>query len=295
MATDRSKTIIYVRKRILLMAAIAIILIAALYLVITTALLEKETHIYPDYPMIDIRYLLLKTQLTNEDYKILFRQTGLGKAAIEEILKHHPNAADHILSLQQNFFRKINFICEKTSIISMEEYLVDEGKNIVSGTQLAPLHNGDILITKASHVYGWRNGHSAIVVDAENGKTLESVLLGTNSSIQDISKWTSYPNFILLRLKNAPPDLTENISQRAAALLLDIPYNLTVGIFSPKFAGYEKVAGTYCSHLVWQAYSYYGIDLDSDGGMIVTPKDIVCCPKLEIVQVYGVDPENIWP
>lgn len=283
------------RKRILLIGSIIIILVAVLSLVVTTALSEYKAHIYPDYSMTDIRSILLKTQLTNEDYKTLFLQTGLGKTAIEEIRRQHPNAMERMLSIQDNFFRRINFICEKTSLISMEESLVDENKNTIDGTQLAPLHNGDILITKASHVYGWRNGHSAIVVDATQGKALESVLLGTNSSVQDISKWTNYPNFMLLRLKNAPSELTESIAQRAAASLIDIPYNLTVGIFSPKFAKYGKITGTYCSHLVWQAYSLYGIDLDSDGGMIVTPKDIACCPKLEVIQVYGVDPENIWP
>ncbi|NLV37101.1 MAG: hypothetical protein GXY17_10565, partial [Clostridiaceae bacterium] len=105
----------------------------------------------------------------------------------------------------------------------------------------------------------------------------------------------NYPNFMLLRLENTPSELTESITQRAADSLIDIPYKLGVGIFSPKFAESEEIDGTYCSHLVWQAYSYYGIDLDSDGGMIVTPKDLARSPKLEVIQVYGVDPENIWP
>lgn len=34
--------------------------------------------------------------------------------------------------------------------------------------------------------------------------------------------------------------------------------------------------------------------LDSDAGMIVTPKDIANSPLLEVVQVYGVNPEDIW-
>ena len=31
----------------------------------------------------------------------------------------------------------------------------------------------------------------------------------------------------------------------------------------------------------------YGIDLDSDGGIIVTPTDIANSPYLEVVQSYG--------
>ena len=283
------------REQVFIIGGIAIIIVAVLSLLVTTSLSEGEAHIYPDYSMIDIRSILLKTQLAKEDYKTLFLQTGLGEVAIEEIRRKHPNAIEHILSFQANFFREIDFVCEKTSLISMEESLVDENNNETAGTQLAPLHNGDILITKASHIYGWRNGHSAIVVDAANGKTLESELLCINSSVQDISKWINYRNFMLLRLENTPSELTESITQRAADSLIDIPYKLGVGIFSPKFAESEEIDGTYCSHLVWQAYSYYGIDLDSDGGMIVTPKDLARSPKLEVIQVYGVDPENIWP
>ena len=85
------------------------------------------------------------------------------------------------------------------------------------------------------------------------------------------------------------------IAITALELHHDIPYDLTAGIFGPKSADKDKKKGTHCSHLIWQAYRYYGYDLDSDGGLIVTPKDIANSPALEVVQVYGVDPRNIWP
>ncbi len=46
-------------------------------------------------------------------------------------------------------------------------------------------------------------------------------------------------------------------------------------------------AGTHCAHLVWYAYLQAGIDLDSDGGFVVTPDDILHSPYLEVVQEYG--------
>ena len=52
---------------------------------------------------------------------------------------------------------------------------------------------------------------------------------------------------------------------------------------------------TQCSHLVWYPYAQFGYDIDSDGSWLVTPKDITNSEYLEVVQVYGVDPEEIWP
>ncbi|GAI02664.1 unnamed protein product [marine sediment metagenome] len=36
----------------------------------------------------------------------------------------------------------------------------------------------------------------------------------------------------------------------------------------------------YCSELIWHAYKVSGIDLDSDGGLFVTPDDIANSPHL---------------
>jgi hypothetical protein len=47
--------------------------------------------------------------------------------------------------------------------------------------------------------------------------------------------------------------------------------------------------------VVWYPYERYGYDLDSDGFWLVTPKDIANSDLLEVVQVYGADPEAIWP
>ena len=49
----------------------------------------------------------------------------------------------------------------------------------------------------------------------------------------------------------------------------------------------ETITGTHCAHLVWYAYQQFGYDLDSDGGIIVTPRDLYESTNLEIVQIYG--------
>ena len=38
----------------------------------------------------------------------------------------------------------------------------------------------------------------------------------------------------------------------------------------------------------------FGIDLDSDGGCIVKPQDMANSPYMQVVQIYGFDPEKLW-
>jgi len=284
------------RRGIRVITIIAVItLIVAGGLVISDAITEPDAHFVPDYPKTNIEEILSKNQLTEEDYKTIFCQTGLGKPSIDELRKESPDSTNAILDFQDNFFKKIDYVCEKNSPISKEESVIDENGNFINGTELAPLHNGDIMITKSSHVFGWRNGHAAIIVDAAQGETLESVVLGTNSLVQQIDKWKNYPDFMIFRIKGSSEELMNEISQSALINLNDIPYDFTVGILSPKYEKAGEISGTQCSHLVWEAFKLFGYDLDSDSGMIVTPKDIANSPLLEVVQVYGVNPEEIWP
>ena len=37
-----------------------------------------------------------------------------------------------------------------------------------------------------------------------------------------------------------------------------------------------------------------GYDLDPTGGPLVTPDDIANSPYLEVVQIYGFDPDKLW-
>ena len=280
--------------RVVIIIFTIIILIAAV-LLISGAAAEPDAHIAPDYQQIDITPILSKNQLSEEDYRTLFLQTGLGKPAVDDLRKDSPDAAQAILTFQNNFFKKIDYVCERNSLISKEESVVDGNGSYVDGQNLAPLHNGYIMITKCSHVFGWRNGHAAIIIDAAQGQTLESAVLGTNSLIQGTDKWKNFPDFMIFRIKGASDELLNEIARSALQNLNNIPYDFSVGVLSPKYQEPGQITGTQCSHLVWEACKLYGYDLDSDSGMIVTPKDIANSPLLEIVQVYGVDPQDIWP
>lgn len=214
--------------------------------------------------------------LTEEDYEFIYSQTGLGRSAVKSL--ENP---ERLFDYQESYFAEIDFKCKANSPVSCEERVQS------SRILLAPLEDGDILVTNASHVFSWRNGHAAIVTNAKEGKTLEAVVIGKNSKPQNISKWTSYPNFAVLRLKGADKEKRAEIAAAAVEYLDDIPYNVFIGLYPMKYSNISAVKGTQCAHLVWLAYAAYGYDIDSNGGLIVTPKDIAESELFEVVQIYG--------
>lgn len=253
---------------------------------------EYLAHIAPSAVRTDISDTVNKAQWSDADYSLLFAQTGVGRPGADAL--RAAGRQSDLFALQENFYKDIKWTCSSNSPISFEEKVTD-GEKEVPGTFLVPLEDGDILITKSSHVYGWRNGHAALVVDAAGGRTLESVVLGTNSLVQDLCKWTKYPNFLVLRVKDATKEQREKIAQFAMQNLNNIPYDFTIGVLSAKEQENGVYVGTQCSHLVWAACKALGYDIDADGGMVVTPKDIANSPILEVVQVYGMDPAALWP
>ena len=240
---------------------------------------EALAYIAPQAIKSDLSEITEKSlnSLTEEDYLFIYSQTGLGKAAVDSL-----KSLDTLYSYQESYFSAPEFKCTMNSPISFEERITGKA------AKLAPLENGDILVTNSSHVFSWRNGHTAIVADAEKGITLEAVVIGKNSKTQNISKWTGYPNFMVLRLKNASKEERAKISEYAMEYLDNIPYNVFVGIYPAKYSTAGKTAGTQCAHLVWLAYAACGYDIDSNRGLIVTPKDIAGSGLFEIVQTYGI-------
>ena len=182
---------------------------------------------------------------------------------------------------QDIYFSDINYQCEHTTPVSFEEFAAEPEISIVT------VEEGDILYTKASHILSWRNGHTAIVTDAENRRTLEAVVIGSDTAFQSLSKWEHYPNFKILRLKNVPYETRRSIANTAEKYLIGKPYNFLAGIIPFKYSPPEETNGTQCAHLVWLAYAAHGYDIDSNGGAIVTPSDIAESELLETVQTYG--------
>lgn len=177
-------------------------------------------------------------------------------------------------------------ICEANSPISREERIKKDSLYKYED-RLQDLETGDILLTPCSHVFGWRNGHAAIVVDAEKGLTLESVVLGTPSSIQNVSKWRGYPGVLVLRLKEATAEERKRIAKYAVETMNGMDYGVWEEFAEHFLKG--EMRDTHCAHLIWRAYLEFGYDIDGDGGIIVTPKDISLSEQLQVIEKHNVD------
>lgn len=267
----------------------------ALFFLLTfllNAAAEPRDHVSPTYAKADLSPVLAKGALSDEDYDSLYQQTGLGKPAVQDLLLL-PDGREKILQAQEDFFREPHITCKQISLTAYQESLTDETGSRIYGFSLAPLRDGDIILTRSMHSFGWRHGHAALITDAAAGQTLEAISLGVDSSYQSVNGWRDWPTVMILRPKAKYGEKAAQAVAFANEHLAGIPYNLVAGIFTSKFQ--EDISGTQCAHLVWEAYMSAGLDLDSDGGKIVTVKDLANSEYLDVVQVYGVDPDDIWP
>lgn len=237
---------------------------------------ERLAYVQPEQWR-DISHLAMRRSnlFSDEEYALIFEQTGLGKAAVDSIMPFE------LKKYQSIFFTEPDYRCEATTPVSFEEYVPEPSAEIVC------VEDGDVLVTRSSHILSWRNGHAAIVTDAEKRHTLEAVVIGSNTAFQSLDKWESYPNFKVLRLKGASYETRSSIAATAEKYLADKPYNILAGVLPWKYSPPENTEGTQCAHLVWLAYAAHGYDIDSDGGAIVTPADIAQSSLLETVQTYG--------
>ena len=159
--------------------------------------------------------------------------------------------------------------------------------------EFAPLEKGDILLTPSSRCGGWRNGHAALVVDAEEGLVLEAYSLGCPSQLSSLSTWQDKAAVAVLRLKGVSEERRARMADWARENLVGLPYGLFSGL-----AWLGESTGppaTQCAHLVWCACAAFGYDIDGCGGWPVTPRDISLSPLLETVQVWGLPQGQRWP
>lgn len=287
-------------------------------------------HISPRAERINIETWIKEDEITTEVKNLLSHQTGLSQKTIEKLLTQ--GRGEELLKLQEQYFAPVRIRAEQTTPLTVSECLVNESGEVMEGMPLVDLQDGDILVTKNSRFLGWRNGHAGLVIDAEKGLVLEAIMLGTDTKISSVKKWSAYPSFQVLRLKEeyalrgkgqengeSSYDIPQLVAEYAGENLLGIPYGLLAGVFDGIITkkseviqttekpeeelslnlkeGIEKkqngqvsevtIKTTHCAHLVWYAYKQFGIDLDSDGGLLVTPYDIQKSECLETIQSYG--------
>ncbi len=228
-----------------------------------------------------------KVKLTKEtDYETFFLQTGLGREAVDKLLKADKLAK--IESVQNAFLDKDDVEC-----ISVLGWFTRSDR--IDSSQSAPivdLQPGDILISFSTHSIGWRHGHAGLAIDTNY--VLECTSWGKDSRIVKSKHWRKYSNYIVLRVKNSSTTEREQVASYAEKTLQGLPYHLSSGFLGEKAPSPDKAYfGLQCAYLVWYAWQEFGYDLDSDGGRLVTANDLFDSELLEIVQVYGMNPKEL--
>ncbi|MBQ8322364.1 MAG: hypothetical protein IJX91_00175 [Clostridia bacterium] len=237
----------------------------------------------PDYEKADIGGLLKKAELTEADYETLYAQTGLTRLGIDGLLA--AGKRDRILAIQEHYFADHEAEARHFAPFTYQE-------EVNANAAFAIVEDGDVIVSASVRVSWFRYGHAALVVDGANERILEAISPGCESEMNYVSAFQSFSNFIILRPK-VEKETKAEIARYARENMVDIPYRLTEGVLSKKYAP-EGLTGTQCAHLVWYAYKRFGYDLDSTGGAVVKPRDMAQSPLMEVVQVYGFDPDTLW-
>ena len=269
---------------------IAVLLAVTLFLCLVFGVLElgvwytktQWEHWYPSYAKENIEPLLEKSELTGEDYRTIYEQTGLTKRGVDDLLAE--GKGDRILQIQEGFFVRPIMTADHFSAFTY----IEETDFYMPMTALK---TGDILVSASTRVSWFRYGHAALVVDGESELILEAICPGTKSRYGGANSFSYFVNFLVLRPKFDEQTKAE-IARYARQNMVGLPYGLTTGIFSKKEQ--ETLTRTQCAHLVWYAYKKFGIDLDSNGGLIVKPQDMALSPHVEVVQSYGFNLDTLW-
>lgn len=220
--------------------------------------------------------------LTEKDYDLIFSQTGLGKPSVDFLIEN----PEKIQEYYEYYLADKDYKCVREGVFACHEFITDTEGSAIQNPPFVNLQNGDIIITLSIHSLGWRHGHAAIVVDAEKGTTAQAVMIGEKSAFGHIGEWRDFPLVAVLRPKNVNTEIIDEVVTFTKEKLIGIDYSLVSGILSGRDENIIPTT-THCAHYVWYAYKCFGIDIDSNGGRIVTPKEILHSENLEVVQVYG--------
>ncbi len=273
------------RKIIAIVLAVVISLLAIFGGLQLGALIAEKTwkHWRPNYEKKDIVPILQQETLTDDDYDVLYEQTGLTRLGIDDL--RNMGDIGRILQIQDVYFADYSVRSSSFAPFTYTEY--------INGTAvLTALKDGDILVSARMRVSFMRFGHSALVVDGEKDVIIEAVSPGVVSEFATSATFIDSANFMLLRPKLAEEKKSELV-EFAKNTLVGVPYKITTGIFTKKYDP-NKIKASHCSHLVWYAYRKFGVDLDATGGLVVTPRDMARSGNVELVQVYGFDPVTLW-
>lgn len=267
---------------------------------------DGEAHTWtPAYEMLDgdaLKAIYDKPEPSEEDYEILFRQTGLTKTGIDRA-KKQKNGWAKVLAIQKSYFTERGVETELYAPLVCTDYHTGDPAEMIY------LERGDILITSSTHFSGFRIGHSAIAVD-NYGRIFQSNQVGVASGYARATEmFGNRTNFMVVRIKpeyfsDAKTDdeqYRSNLDRVTSYIendLKDVKYSVFTGIFTKK----DSLAATSCAHMIWYGFKHFddandgkfNLDLDSNGRLLIVPKNISESPYVELVQTFGFDPEKMY-
>ena len=273
------------KKKLTILVLLGFVLICLVgYIFLNPILTEPKDTEYEDLSDL-IEKLNNNEVLTTDEYKIISIQTGLSKTSIDKLIeKTEPKK---LLDYQNDHLYNQEEVLSTFFFGSYQHELV---KNHL---QFVDIQDGDVLVTSTSHTFGFRHGHSGIVVDAGKGLTVESYTPFSDSKYDKLYTWLAFPEVMVLRLKEEYRYLINDIVEYTKNYLVGVKYSLLAST-KQKITSTTKINKTQCSHLVWAAYYAFGIDLNSDGSWLVTANDISRSPYLEVVEVKGFHYLELW-
>lgn len=259
----------------------------------------------PDYAMMsesELREIYEKPELDDGDYDVLFAQTGLTKLGIDRA-RAESGGWLKVSRIHKSYFAKREVNQELYAPLVCTDYM--EGDKAV----FCHLERGDIIISSSTHFSGFRIGHSAIVTNS-SGRIYQSNQVGISNGYSTVdSMFADRINFMVLRINPEYfsdsgaddaqyRDNLDRVTQYIETSFNDVPYSVFTGVFTKK----DSMQGTSCSHLLWYGFKHFdddnggrfNLDLDSNGRLLVLPKNISQSPYVELVQTFGFDPEKMY-
>ena len=194
----------------------------------------------PDYEKEYIRELLYKEELTDDDYRTIYRQTGLTKLGVRGFLDaNHPMK---ILAIQDDFFADNQY--EFRLFAPFTGYF----RQTFGPTGYAALEDGDILYSPSTFFSFLRLGHSSIVVDADMRRIAQSSGYGSSVEYIPAANFFVRPAYAVLR-PNATAELRAEVADYVYYELSEAVYDFFGGYLGAKFP--ETLERTQCAHMIW--------------------------------------------
>ena len=178
---------------------IGVILITALGLQIGFSVADKIECWRPDYDKQDITDILEKSELTDDDYELLYSQTGLTKIGIDRALERGASGKRRIMEIQEDFFEERATQKSQFAPFVCTDYADKPAMPIY-------LEKGDIIITSSTHISGVRIGHAGLVADGDMNTVLEANAYGTFSKQSSASEFFRRINFMVFRVSDQTAD-----------------------------------------------------------------------------------------